>query len=308
MPTDRNKVSAYLSDQDFTLLGELAAQNRVSKSQMVAIAIRYMSGESTPTNTVTNLTGNVPVENGVSEVTVGALVKSKLVELLSNPTEELKQKLDALFKEYVTNNGKVESLKETCQNSKGSEVTIETPRENNGSSVTVKSPSPVSEVMSNPTITAAADNHLTNPTIELQTTQNNSSENPLEDPLNEIQEQSPLEVAKPVTEANNEIRPESEETNTAETTTQTGIEDKKSKSTKLQKRTRLTKDELDHAIEVKDLEALLDLPLTEKLGKRKVVSHLKEKCNWVNTKLGDIKLNKLNTATADEIIREYCQR
>ncbi len=143
---------------------------------------------------------------------------------------------------------------------------------------------------------------------EIVTPEKLPSEDEQEDASKDNEDISVIEVAEPVIEVKSEDIPESEETKTAETTTQTRIEDKKSKSTKLQKRTRLTKDELDHAIEVKDLEALLDLPLTEKLGKRKVVSHLKEKCDWVNTKLGDIKLNKLNTATADEIIREYCQR
>ena len=208
MPTDRNKVSAYLSDQDFALLGELAAHHRVSKSQMVALAIRYMSGESTPVNPVTNPTGNVPVENGVSEVTVGSWVESKLVELLSNPTEELKHKLDALFKEYVTNNGKIESLKETGKNSKGSEVTIETPKENKSNNVTVESSSPVSKGAGNPTITVAVPHDLTDPTIELQATQNNSSENPLEGGSSEIQEQSLIEEDKPDGEGISEDKPD----------------------------------------------------------------------------------------------------
>ena len=44
MPTDKNKISAYLDDKDFGLLDELASEHRISKSQAVILAIRYLAG------------------------------------------------------------------------------------------------------------------------------------------------------------------------------------------------------------------------------------------------------------------------
>ena len=192
MPTDKNKVSAYLSDQDFALLGELAAQHRVSKSQMVAIAIRSMSEGSTPTNTVTTPTDNVPVESGVSKAEVESLVESQLVELLSNPTEELKQKLEALFNEYVISNAKVELLQRTFQSSKVSEVTVKTHREENDSSVIVESPSNGSSVINPPTVTALESSDLTVELVKLSETENNSSSDTLEAPSNDSQNIYPI--------------------------------------------------------------------------------------------------------------------
>ena len=95
MATDKNKVSAYLDDLDFQLLGELAGNYRVSKSQIISRAIRAMplhpnpeSGVNTPNNAVTQ------------------------VELLDNSTIEslIENKLESLFKGVT--NGIVESEKE----------------------------------------------------------------------------------------------------------------------------------------------------------------------------------------------------
>lgn len=217
MPTDRNKVSAYLSDQDFALLGELAAQHRVSKSQMVAIAIRYMSRESTPTNTVTTPPDNPTVESEVTASTIGSLVESKLVELLSNPTIEVRSKLlelmELLSHSTPTNNG-------TLRASDSSEVT------GNGNTFTVEvlGDSKVTNNASKVTTETLRDNDATGNSSKVIDQKNNPSEDALEDASNENQDTNIIEEDKPVVEAKSEDVPESEETKTAETTSQSGDE------------------------------------------------------------------------------------
>lgn len=48
MPTDKNKISAYLDDQDFRLLDDIASSHRISKSQAVILAIRSLAGTLPP--------------------------------------------------------------------------------------------------------------------------------------------------------------------------------------------------------------------------------------------------------------------
>ncbi len=95
MATDKNKVSAYLDDLDFQLLGELAGNYRVSKSQIISQAIRAMplhpnqeSGVNTSNNAVTQV----------------ALPDNSTIESL------VEKKLESLFKGVI--NGTVESEKE----------------------------------------------------------------------------------------------------------------------------------------------------------------------------------------------------
>lgn len=199
MPTDRNKVSAYLSDQDFALLGDLASKHRVSKSQMVALAIRYMSKDNTSTNIITNLTDNLSIESKVSDSTVESLVESKLVELLSNPTVEVKNNLETLFKDYVTCNGIVGSSN-NLQDSKVSDSTVEvldsSEVTNNGSEFTV-------EVLSN--------SNGTDSSSEVTTFEKTPSEDSLEGASNDNQVSKTIETIEPVVEAKSEEIPESEE-------------------------------------------------------------------------------------------------
>lgn len=292
--TQRNDMTKNLNirleDETFEAFTQWCNSNRYSKTEILKDYIeKLISGKIQPSSNASN-DGNdmgFAITSNASNDMGEAIANHPKITAFEDRLERLESTLNQLVATLSVN---LSDNVMTCNESNASanNTPIITDNDNN-------------EVIAD----KDKDNIITDNDTALQI---ETSEDSLEGASNEIQEQSPLEENEPILEANNEIRLESEETNTAETTTQTGIEDKKSKSTKLQKRTRLTKDELDHAIEVKDLEALLDLPLTEKLGKRKVVSHLKEKCDWVNTKLGDIKLNKLNTATADEIIREYCQR
>lgn len=51
MPTTKNKISAYLDEQDFRLLDDLATSYRISKSQAVILAIRSLAGTLPPTHT-----------------------------------------------------------------------------------------------------------------------------------------------------------------------------------------------------------------------------------------------------------------
>ncbi len=95
MATDKNKVSAYLDDLDFQLLGELAGNYRVSKSQIISQAIRAMPLHPNPESGVN------PPNNAVTKV-----------ELPDNSTLEslVENKLESLFKGVT--NGTVESEKE----------------------------------------------------------------------------------------------------------------------------------------------------------------------------------------------------
>lgn len=59
MTTEKHKISAYLSEEDFKLLTDLAAQYRVSKSQLVILAIRNL-GEN-PSSPTGEMTAHSPI-------------------------------------------------------------------------------------------------------------------------------------------------------------------------------------------------------------------------------------------------------
>ncbi len=113
MATEKNKVSAYLDDLDFQLLGELAGNYRVSKSQIISRAIRAMplhpnheSGVNPPSNAVTQV--ELP-----NNSTIESLIENKLESLFKGVTlgiveSEKEKELVELLSSVI--NSQVESL------------------------------------------------------------------------------------------------------------------------------------------------------------------------------------------------------
>lgn len=92
MGTDKNKISAYLSDQDFSTLKTLAASYQVSKSQLVILAIRALAGQSvevTPIN----------LSSGVNAETMESLVKSEVNQAIAAALAPLSEDLENLKKQ-----------------------------------------------------------------------------------------------------------------------------------------------------------------------------------------------------------------
>lgn len=84
---DKTKISAYLDDQDKEKLEKLAAKYRVSKSQIVIMAIRALASggsvELTPSVTVTP-------NNGVTLDQVESVIKT-VIAPLAEEIEKLKK-------------------------------------------------------------------------------------------------------------------------------------------------------------------------------------------------------------------------
>ena len=92
MGTDKNKISAYLSDQDFSTLKTLAASYQVSKSQLVILAIRALAGQSvevTPIN----------LSSGVNAETMESLVKDEVSQAIAAALAPISEDLENLKKQ-----------------------------------------------------------------------------------------------------------------------------------------------------------------------------------------------------------------
>lgn len=92
MPTDKNKISAYLSDEDFHLLGDLAARYRVSKSQIVIMALHYLAKTEPPSHFFESLSPDEDLKPTKTE---------NLVQQLRQDLERLRSDIQPLFEVYA---------------------------------------------------------------------------------------------------------------------------------------------------------------------------------------------------------------
>jgi hypothetical protein len=84
---EKTKISAYLDSQDNETLEALAAKHRISKSQVVIMAIRALANSD---NVELQTSGNTSPNNGVTLEQVESVIKAAITPL-SREIDQLKK-------------------------------------------------------------------------------------------------------------------------------------------------------------------------------------------------------------------------
>lgn len=89
MGTDKYKASVYLSNDELDLLEQVSKDYRLSKSQLLILAIKTIATISPESNPITN-------GSKVNKKIDDTLTKSNTAELLNNSTEELEVEMEGI--------------------------------------------------------------------------------------------------------------------------------------------------------------------------------------------------------------------